>query len=122
MTSGGWPVRVRVRVRFWDKVVEHLVRVEFQGRGTLHFHIAFWALVKGDLRDFVHSPKRNRRSELGLYLHELLECDVDIRVGSGFLNYINGYVVKASDCIDFSANEHSEEDKDGANHTDWKRA
>jgi hypothetical protein len=37
------------------------------------------------------------------------------------LNYINGYVVKASDCIDFSAKEYSEGDKDGAEHTDWKR-
>ena len=32
---------------------------------------------------------------------------VDVQVGSGFLNYINGYVVKASDCINFSAKEYS---------------
>ena len=30
----------------------------------------------------------------------LFDCDVDIRVGSGFLNYINGYVTKSSDCVD----------------------
>ena len=28
----------------------------------------------------------------------LFDCDVDIRIGSGFLNYINGYVSKSSDC------------------------
>lgn len=44
------------KCRFWDTVVEYLVRVEFQGRGTLHFHIALWALVKGNLEAFVHSP------------------------------------------------------------------
>ena len=27
----------------------------------------------------------------------------------------------ATNCIDFSATEYSEEDKDGAKHTDWKR-
>jgi hypothetical protein len=112
---------LRLQDRFWKRVVEHLARVEFQGRGTLHFHLALWVLAEGDLHDLVHSPKRDRRSELGLYLQELLECDVDIQVGSGFLNYINGYVVKSSDCVDFSAKEYSDQDADGAENTDWKR-
>ena len=30
--------------RFWNEFVEHLIRVEFQGRGTLHLHMAHWAL------------------------------------------------------------------------------
>ena len=51
----------------------------------------------------------------------LFDCDVDIRVGSGFLNYINGYVSKSSDCVDFSAKEYSEADGDGAENTEWKR-
>ena len=37
------------KCRFWDRVVDSLVRVKFRGRGTLHFHIAMWALVNGDL-------------------------------------------------------------------------
>ena len=48
-------------------------------------------------------------------------CDVDIQVGSGFLNYINGYVAQSSDCVDFSAKEYSEADGEGAENTDWKR-
>ena len=35
--------------------------------------------------------------------------------------YINGYVTKASDCVDFSAKEYSCEDGDVTEHTDWKR-
>jgi antitoxin component of RelBE/YafQ-DinJ toxin-antitoxin module len=43
-------------------------------------------------------------------------------VGSGFLNYINGYVVKSwRTCSDFSAKEYSDQDADGAENTDWKR-
>ena len=49
------------------------------------------------------------------------EADVDIQVGSGFLNYINGYVIKASDCVDFSAKEYSDQDGEGAENTYWKR-
>ena len=31
---------------------------------------------------------------------------VDIQYGSGFLNYINGYVSKCTDCLDFRLSEH----------------
>jgi len=108
---------------FWARVVEHLVRVEFQGRGTLHLHAALWALpLQGsDLAELVHSPKNGRSSSLGAYFEEHLECDVDVQVGSGFLNYINGYVTKASDAIDFSSKEYSAEDGEFSEHTDWKR-
>ena len=104
----------------WDRVVEHLRRVEFQGRGTLHFHVALWVLFE-KLDELVHSTKGRRKSRLGLYLEEIFECDVDIQVGSGFLNYINGYVTKASDCVDFSAKDYSDQDASGAENTDWKR-
>ena len=104
----------------WRRVVEHLRRVEFQGRGTLHFHVALWVL-HDSLDDLVHSTKGSRKSVLGSYLEEVFECDVDIQVGSGFLNYINGYVTKASDCVDFSSKEYSDQDDSGAENTDWKR-
>ena len=107
--------------RFWEAVVEHLVRVEFQGRGTLHFHLALWVIPKGRVEDFEHGRKRGRSSDLGEYLAELFHSDVDIRTGSGFLNYINGYVSKSSDCVDFSAKEYSSNDSEGAENTDWKR-
>ena len=58
---------------------------------------------------------------LGASSANLVDCNVDIRIGSGFLNYINGYVSKSSDCVDFSAKEYSEADGDGAENTEWKR-
>ena len=76
------------------------------------------------------SPKRTRiviltqgtRPGPAVDLHGLPpEADVDIQVGSGFLNYINGYVIKASDCVDFSAKEYSDQDGEGAENTYWKR-
>ena len=33
----------------FDKIYEWALRVEFQGRGTLHVHLAMWALLKEDL-------------------------------------------------------------------------
>ena len=53
---------------FWCRVVEYLLRVEFQGRGTLHFHLTVWLITKGDVRDLAHSPKKNRSSDLGRFL------------------------------------------------------
>ena len=73
------------------------------------------------MAELVHSPKNGRSSSLGAYFEEHLECDVDVQVGSGFLNYINGYVTKASDAIDFSSKEYSAEDGEFSEHTDWKR-
>ena len=37
------------------------------------------------------------------------------------MNYINGYVSKSSDCVDFSAKKYSSGDSEGAENTDWKR-
>ena len=52
----------------------------------------------------------------------LRQGGVDIQEGSGFFNYIHGYVVKARDCVHFSAKEYSEKDAYGAENTDWKRS
>ena len=70
------------------------------------------------------SKRQQKRGSIHNYLigtTVLFDCDVDIRIGSGFLNYINGYVSKSSDCVDFSAKEYSEADGDGAENTEWKR-
>jgi len=31
---------------FFERVYEYVIRVEFQGRGTLHIHIAMWAILR----------------------------------------------------------------------------
>ena len=81
--------------RFWRSVLNHVIRVEFQGRGTLHIHVAMWALLYDhkDLRGKTGSP---HNSELVDYLTELGFESIDIQYGEGYLNYINGYVIKGS--------------------------
>ena len=44
-------------------------------------------IPKGRVEDLEHGSKRGLRSDLGEYLAELFDADVDIRTGSGFLNY-----------------------------------
>eukprot|EP00959_Pyramimonas_sp_CCMP1952_P343578 7196504-Pyramimonas_sp.AAC.1 len=36
-----------------------------------------------------------------MFLEEVFRGSVDVQEGYGFLNYINGYVVKANQCMDF---------------------
>ena len=48
-----------------------------------------------EVSELVHSPKKGRRSALEIYLEQHLKANVDVEVGAGFLNYINGYVTKA---------------------------
>ena len=31
---------------FFDEVYDYCIRVEFQGRGTLHIHVVAWAIIK----------------------------------------------------------------------------
>ena len=35
---------------FFDEVYEHCIRVEFQGRGTLHSHAIAWAILQPGVR------------------------------------------------------------------------
>ena len=35
---------------FFDEVYDHCIRVEFQGRGTLHIHLIAWAILQPGVR------------------------------------------------------------------------
>ena len=94
---------------FFDEVYEHVIRVEFQGRGTLHIHVALWALVKAG-QDLRGNTTEGRSSALVAYLESLGFKTVDVQYGEGFLNYIMGYAEKGSDSLDFSLKEHHGED------------
>ena len=64
-----------------------------------------WAIVYDhiDLRGTTGSPGE---SPLLSFLESLGFESIDIQYGDGYLNYINGYVIKASDAIDFRLKEH----------------
>ena len=90
---------------YFVRVFEHMLRVEFQERGTLHIHLALWALVQPDI-DLRGTTGKPHESILIRWLESLGFQTVDVQYGSGFLNYINGYVSKCSDSLDFRLSEH----------------
>ena len=76
------------------KIYEWSLRVEFQGRGTLHIHLAMWALLFADY-DIAGRSGSEVVSKLVTILEDVFGGRVDIQLGNGFLNYINGYKDKA---------------------------
>ena len=90
---------------FWRSILNYVIRVEFQGRGTLHIHVAMWALL------YAHKDLRGKSGEINSsalvdFLSSIGFESIDIQYGEGYLNYINGYVNKASDALDFRLREH----------------
>ena len=88
----------------WFKHIFHyLIRLEYQGRGTIHFHIAAWVILK-------HAPghcagradnKDPRTSPFHSYLERLFRCHIDVQWTTGRLSYTNGYTTKAHDAMGF---------------------
>ena len=87
---------------FFKKCYHHVIRYEFQGRGTLHLHIAAWVLPD-DARPIAAlvGQSRKKYSPLVELLERLCHASIDVQEGSGHLNYINGYTTKASDALNF---------------------
>ena len=92
------------------RIYENTLRVEFQGRGTLHVHLAIWAKL---LLDHVIEGRTGTEhfSVLVPILEKMFGGRVDVQMGSGFLNYINGYTAKAADALNFTMREHLSKDK-----------
>ena len=103
---------------WFDAVIHYCMRIEFQGRGTVHIHIALWAIAKageeleGRTGTLVTSPFVDFLSKT------FGGCKVDVQKGCGWLNYINGYVDKASDSMDFRVSQHYQ-DKEA--HAAWRQ-
>ena len=92
-------------IEFWRSIENYVLRIEFQGRGTLHVHIALWAILYAH-RDLRGTTGQASDSPLVEYLTSLGFESIDIQYGEGYLNYINGYLGKASDAMDFRLREH----------------
>ena len=101
---------------YWfSHVFHYLIRLEYQQRGTLPFHIAIWTILKRHPRDYVGRtggyggegrPGQKTTSEFHTYLENLFnKCHVDVQWTTGRLNYINGYTTKAHDSVDFRLND-----------------
>ena len=91
----------------WFTVLEWVKKTEYQGRGTEHTHIAAWVLAHVVLRLLAGNTKTVQVMTCLLhYLFIVFGCEVDIQVGNGRLNYINGYIAKDHDTVDVGLGEY----------------
>jgi len=87
-------------------VYEWVVKTEYQGRRTPHWHIAAWVLCYGLLQSLVGRTGTAVVSAFVRLIAKLFACEVDVQVGNGRLNYINGYVAKDHDAVDVGMGEY----------------
>ena len=83
---------------FFERVFDYVIRLEFQGRKTEHIHIAAWVTPKMNLSG---RSGLADRSSFVMFMEEVFRGSVDVQEGYGFLNYINGYVVKGNQSMDY---------------------
>jgi len=91
---------------FFEHVFHYCIRTEFQGRGTVHIHVAVWAIARRGHYLEGRSGSYHDSPLVRFLEHCLGGSSIDVQLGSGWLPYINGYVVKASDAMDFRPSEH----------------
>ena len=102
------------------EVLDYVIRVEFQGRGTLHVHIPAWVKFpmhvntiaeRHPYSDRNHCDRYNEDSPLLRRLSELFNARVDVMCDSAGLDselfkYITGYAAKGSDAMQWKSNEY----------------
>ena len=90
----------------WFVVYEWVKKTEYQGRGTPHWHIAAWVVCFGILRSLQGRTGTAVVSGFVSFLQLLFHCEIDVQIGNGRLNYINGYVAKDHDAVDVGLGEY----------------
>ena len=82
------------------------MKTEYQGRGTPHWHIAAWVVCFTVLRSLEGNTGKRIISAFVRFLQLVFACEIDVQVGNGRLNYINGYVAKDHDAVDVGLGEY----------------
>ena len=77
-----------------------------QGRGTPHWHIAMWVICHGLLARLAGNTGKRCISAFVKFLQLVFHCEIDVQIGNGRLNYINGYVAKDHDSVDVGLGEY----------------
>ncbi len=75
-------------------VYEWVMKTEYQGRCTPHWHIAAWVIACGLLQALSGRSGTAVVSRFMALLKAMFNCEIDVQIGNGRLNYINGYVSK----------------------------
>ena len=91
-------------------VYEWVVKTEYQGRGTPHWHIACWIVCFYVMKLLQGRTGTAIVSVFVKFLGMLFSCEIDVQVGNGRLNYINGYVAKDHDAADVGLGEYVQKD------------
>jgi hypothetical protein len=89
-------------------VLEWVCKTEYQGRKTPHWHIAAWVVCYGRLALLQGRTGTAVISAFVKFLAMVFMCEVDVQVGNGRLNYINGYVSKDHDAVDVGLGEYTQ--------------
>ena len=89
---------------FFDEVYDYCIRIEYQGRGTLHIHVVAWAILQPGV-EIAGNVVKKQWSPFVRLLHKTFKSNVDVAIGA-YHNYISGYISKASDAMNFSTSEH----------------
>ena len=95
--------------RFGNKyfiVYEWCMKTEYQGRGTPHWHLALWVVSFGLMSCLQGRTGSAVVSAFVKFLQLLFVCEIDVQIGNGRLNYINGYVSKDHDAVDVGLGEY----------------
>ena len=87
-------------------VFEWCMKTEYQGRGTPHWHIAAWIISFGIMKHLQGRTGKAVVSAFVKFLGMLFCCEIDVQIGNGRLNYINGYVSKDHDAVDVGLGEY----------------
>jgi len=95
-------------------VFEWCMKTEYQGRGTPHWHIAAWVVSFGLLTSLKGRTGTAVVSAFVKFLSMLFHCEIDVQIGNGRLNYINGYVSKDHDAVDVGLGEYVQKDACGS--------
>ena len=86
-------------------VLEYTMKTVYQGRGTPHWHFADWIVCFGHISLLAGRTKKVI-SAFVRFLELVFRCDIDVQVGNGRLNYINGYVYEDHDAVDVGLGEY----------------
>ena len=78
------------------------MKAEYQGRGTPHWHIAAWILCYGPMKLLQGRTGTSTVFAFVKFLALVFRCEIDVQIGNGRLNYINGYVAKDHDAVGVS--------------------
>ena len=91
-------------------VFEWCMKTEYQGRGTPHWHICAWIVSHGLLTFLQGRSGTALVSAFVKFLELVFQAEIDVQIGNGRINYINGYVSKDHDAVDVGLGEYVQKD------------